>query len=371
MSFVHLQDQKFYEDIYDGHTVKDGRRRMVYYEDFYEIFKKKLPKDDKIDRPGNAFLLNVFYMQTIGNDLLSRYENRDQSIRQMMEDDKAKDDQIASARLSEEPYCQHCTKQGLRIIDKSLLQRNEHYSPDVPDEVLFMLKCPHCQKNSAFWEDGTAWTPKTTLCPKCSTKMNHKTTKTRATFIFTYTCPSCSHSYKHRVDRSQKEVINDPNYDKDKVHFCLLDIEFREKLLSIRRDFEGMAQLGKELKEKEDNKEIYDAIKEMKKPKIAELSTILAEPLGKVGFIEFSLDKPEIGKDVIIEFSCLDGMNDRNDYDSEKTLKKTIEKSLSDTNWRLMSDGIHYRLGYLSGRLRAYEREEDLKALIKKTRISQ
>lgn len=29
-----------------------------------------------------------------------------------------------------------------------------------------------------------------------------------------------------------------------------------------------------------------------------------------------------------------------------------------------MSDGIHYRLGYLSGRIRAYEREEDLKNLI-------
>ena len=31
-----------------------------------------------------------------------------------------------------------------------------------------------------------------------------------------------------------------------------------------------------------------------------------------------------------------------------------------------MSDGIHYRLGYLSGRLRAYEQEEDLKNLVMK-----
>ncbi len=33
-----------------------------------------------------------------------------------------------------------------------------------------------------------------------------------------------------------------------------------------------------------------------------------------------------------------------------------------------MSDGIHYRLGYLSGRLRAYEREEDLKNLVMKSK---
>ena len=33
-----------------------------------------------------------------------------------------------------------------------------------------------------------------------------------------------------------------------------------------------------------------------------------------------------------------------------------------------MSDGISYRLGYLNGRLRAYEREEDLKELVVKTK---
>ena len=45
---------------------------------------------------------------------------------------------------------------------------------------------------------------------------------------------------------------------------------------------------------------------------------------------------------------------------SEDTLKKLIKEALADTNWRLMSDGIHYRLGYLSGNLKAYEQEEDL-----------
>jgi len=36
--------------------------------------------------------------------------------------------------------------------------------------------------------------------------------------------------------------------------------------------------------------------------------------------------------------------------------------------WRLMSDGISYRLGYLNGRVRAYEREEDLKQLVIKSK---
>lgn len=32
-----------------------------------------------------------------------------------------------------------------------------------------------------------------------------------------------------------------------------------------------------------------------------------------------------------------------------------------------MSDGVHYRLGYLSGRLKAYEGEEDIKKLVMKS----
>lgn len=368
--YTHLKERKYYEDLYDRHTVEDARRGMSYYEEFYAEFEKKLPKDDKIERPGNALLLNVFYMQTVGNELLYRYESREQRISEWIERDEAKDKQIADARLAEEPYCHHCHKQGLRIIDKSLMHRKENAKYDDPEEVLFMLRCPHCDKNSAFWEDGTAWKTKPTLCPKCKTEMTHKTTETKKTLTVTYTCPACKHSYKDKMDFTDKDKADepDPNYDKDRVHFSLADKEFRDKLYAIKDGFERMAELGKEFKEKEENKHIYDAMAELKKPKIAELTTILTPPLEKAGYIEFSLDKPEMGRDVQIGFSCLDSKTNREDYDSRHTLKKLIDKTLLDTNWRLMSDGIHYRLGYLSGRLRAYEQEEDIKNLVMKTK---
>lgn len=75
-----------------------------------------------------------------------------------------------------------------------------------------------------------------------------------------------------------------------------------------------------------------------------------------------------MGKDVYVGFSCLDSKSDRSDYDSRKTLKKLVDEALEDTNWRLMSDGISYRLGYLNGWLRAYEREEDIKNLVMKSK---
>lgn len=365
--YTHLRERQFYEDSYDRSTVETGRRCIVYYDDFYDEFKKKLSKDDIIDRPGNAIVLNVFYMQVIGDELIERYRERDAIIERRMADDEAKDDQIASARLTEEPYCHHCNKLGLRIIDKNLMHRKEKYNIGDPEEVLFMLKCPHCLKNSAFWEDGTAWKSKPTLCPKCRTEMTHRTTSTKKTITFIYSCPSCKHSYKDKMAFADKKEAPDPNYEKDRIRFCLLDKEWRDKVFEIQRGLREMAELGKKFKEKEDNKHIYDAVKEVKQLKIAELVPLLSPILEKAGYIEFHLDKPEMGRDVYIGFSCLDSKSDRQDYDSRKTLKKLVDSALNDTNWRLMSDGISYRLGYLNGRVKAYEDEEALKELVIKS----
>lgn len=234
MGYIHLKDRKWYEDIYDHHTVEWARFGMTHYEKFYAELKEKIPKDDTIERPAYGPMLNAFYMQSVGLELLARYEKREQSIRDWMAEDEAKDEQITNARLSEEPYCHHCHKQGLRITDKSLMHRNEDAKHDDPEEVLFMLRCPHCDKNSAFWEDGTAWKPKPTLCPKCKAEMTQKTRKTKQAITFTYTCPSCQHSYKDKMDFGKEEAEEpDPDYDKDRIHFTLADKEFRDKLYAV------------------------------------------------------------------------------------------------------------------------------------------
>lgn len=340
---------------------------MGHYDKFYSEFESKLPKGEKIAKHGNAFLLNIFYMETVGNELIRRYEKRESTISDWIARDEAKDEQIAGARLSEEPYCHHCGKQGLRIIDKSLMHRGEKYEIDDPEEVLLMLKCAHCEKNSAFWEDGTAWKVKPTLCPKCNSAVTHRTTKTKKAITITYTCTKCKHIFKDKMDLADKKEKPDPHFDEDRIHFCLVDNEFRDRLFKMKRDFAAMAQLGKEMQEQRDNKHIYDAVKDMKKPKIAELIPLLSEPLEKAGYIEFHLDKPDMGRDVYVGFSCLDSKSDRSDYESRKTLKKLVDNALSDTNWRLMSDGISYRLGYLNGRVKAYEGEEALKELVIKS----
>jgi len=365
--YTHLKERQFYEDIYDRHTVEAGRRSQTSFEKVYDEFVKKNPPEDP-KHPGFVLHMNIFYMAYVGNDLLDRYDKRDEHIRESMAKDEVKDAKITNARLSVEPVCRHCGKTGLRIIDKDLMHRGEEYKYDDPEEVLFTLKCTHCEKNSACWEDGVKWERRHTYCPKCKAVMDENSTTRSKVITTTYTCSSCGHSYKDKLDfKPEKEVI-DPDLEKDKDFYCLRNEKIRSEFRDMRYRMEEMARLGKEFKEKEDNKHIYDAMKEIKKPKIAELAPLLSPVLEKAGYIEFRLDKPEMGKDVFIGFSCLDSKSDREDYDSRKTLKKLVDKALADTNWRLMSEGISYRLGYLNGRLRAYEREEDLKELVIKSR---
>lgn len=122
---AYVNENSYYEKLYDRTTVEHARRNIVYYNDFFDDLVKKLKPGDKVDRPGNALVLNLFYMQAVGNELLDRYQKRQDTIDRWMKDDKKKDAQIYSARLSEEPYCHHCSKQGLRITHKMLMRRGE------------------------------------------------------------------------------------------------------------------------------------------------------------------------------------------------------------------------------------------------------
>ena len=91
--------------------------------------------------------------------------------------------------------------------------------------------------------------------------------------------------------------------------------------------------------------------------KIAEVLKFLQKGLCKVGYEEFSLDKPEIGRDVIVGFSVQDIKADRDDWTSKHVLKESITKALDGSNWKLMSDGVSCKLGYLTGRLRGQEKQ--------------
>ncbi len=70
--YTYLKERQHYENLYDKLTIETARRCMVNYHKFLTEFEGKLPKGEKLDKPGNAFAVNVFYMQTVGNELIHR-----------------------------------------------------------------------------------------------------------------------------------------------------------------------------------------------------------------------------------------------------------------------------------------------------------
>jgi predicted Zn-ribbon and HTH transcriptional regulator len=128
---------------------------------------------------------------------------------------------------------------------------------------------------------------------------------------------------------------------------------------------EQLSRLVKSWEEKKKNKELYDKLAKIKKLSVTKLQKLLVAALKKEGYINLELYKPEIKKDMIIEFTVQDNKTGRGEYDSRIQLQRIIKKTLENTNWRLMSEGVNYRLGILSGRLRGYENEEDFIKLIR------
>ena len=120
----------------------------------------------------------------------------------------------------------------------------------------------------------------------------------------------------------------------------------------------------KESKEREKHKDVYDAAAQLQKLTIDQLEKILMTVMAKNGYIKLELGKPEIDKYVIVPFTVRDAKPDRDYRSSEIDLLRLLRTTLKSTSWRLMNDSVVYRLGILSGKLKGYEREEDLVRLV-------
>ena len=80
-------------------------------------------------------------------------------------------------------------------------------------------------------------------------------------------------------------------------------------------------------------------------------------------FHNLIFEQPKMDLIVSVGFTIEDPTNQQQ-YDSRIKLQRLFKKILVKTNWRLMNEGISYRLGILSGRIRIYEKEEDLVRLV-------
>ncbi len=350
----HLKPYQHYADLYDRHTVDECRR----IEETTEHYKKlKLKKSgEKIARSLAVAADEIRLYATRGE----RYLNKKRTIENWTETDKKRDELFENAVGPESITCLTCGRLMYQV------SKDLWTNIDKPDRVLFMYECPlkHVPLR-AFYDNGEERRITPDICSKCGQEMTSSCEKQKNKLIFINTCKGCGHEDRSEINTTKEEEKIDDNFVKDRERFCMTPEE-GDKYIDGKYKLKATSEIFAKMAEREKNKGAYDKLAQIKKLKIVGVEELLSPVLEANKYIRFKLGEPVIGKDIVVDFSVHDA-KDRSGPMSEGELKKVMRKTLEGTNWRLMTDGVDYRLGMLTGRLRGYERDDDMLELVQNT----
>jgi len=356
----YLKDEHYYGEIYDLLTIKECLR----WEE--NIIKGKLPKYKgkkipKEQEPALKKFLVEFPLYFIKGE---RYINKPERIKEWMDNDRQKQDKYDNTIEPSNITCLSC---GGEMIATS----KELYDlTDKPLRVLFFFDCLDCKKRRGVFDTGEEFKSHEELCPKCQHPIKTTVSKREGKAIWSTKCTHCDFKkvevddfdeWKKKRDKERKE--DEELLQKYREKYCLSDKKGQEFIQS-KASMNRINEIVAEHKIKEADP-AYGKAKQLKKLSVVELEKVLNKALEKEKYVKLVFNSPEIGQFVIVPFIIQDADSSRKEYDSTHKLQRTIKEALAETNWRLMSEGATYRLGYVSGRLKGYEREEDLASLIR------
>lgn len=356
----YLNDEQYYVDLYDLFTIKACLEVVHFWQDLYKKKDtdeelKKIPSEE-IEKEFNHYL-NRGLMFKKGEE----YRSKASTISNWLERDHIRQDKIDNTPAPSNITCPKCSSIMLTENFKHL----EDWPEDKPMRVLFIFECPKCKKRLGLYENGEEHISKPNLCPKCRKEI--KTTYKEKDNISTTTekCTSCKYKNieiedwtKHQLERDAEKMKDKELLEKYRSEFCLSDKEGKE-YIELVEAMEVANIVHDEEMQKYDNP-IYARSLQLKKTSITDLEKMLITTLEKAKYAKLSFEKPEIGQFVIVPFTVQDLDSSRRDRASVSELEKLFKKALEDKNWRLLSNSVMYRLGYLEGRLKGYEREEDM-----------
>ena len=352
----HLHPKQYYIDLYDLFTVKEC---LDWYWRIHNGMEKHRgefqPKEPHTDFDHEVLKLCSYTVNVLKGE---RYRHRADRVKEWMEKDERTQKRFDEAMPPIGIICKECGG------PTRLAMKEFWHGSELNAKVWFMFECLMCRKRASYFEDGSEWISEKEKCPKCKNELDIQSRKEGGNVVDTVKCLHCNTAKEvvHDFDKSHREFEAKQEKDrqlleKHRSEFCLNDENGPEYL----RQLDDLIRFGRELKEQEKKEATpaYKKAKQLKKLRVHELQKLLVPILEKEGYVNFALGQPDMGRFVAINFTATDSKDGRDEYHSQKELKKLITNTLEDTNWRLMSEGISYRIGIVSGRLRAYEKEED------------
>lgn len=362
--FIYLKPEQHYIDIYDSGTIDYCRR---FEEGFQAKAEKLLPKKRPVEtkksqeHPGGVVAVALYFYSG------ERAVKKEETIQKWMQEDQARDKKLATAEPPGNILCPSCGE------SMACNMKDLYHAYEFPLRVLFLFRCQSCNKGRGVFDDGKEWEMPKKICPECSAVLQEKNSRNNKAIITLYTCLNCPYKEKEVFTLSSSPKIEepeDPYFERDRAHFC-----FTKEQTSHYADFtiklENVTKMFEESKKRDKHQDVYDAADQLQKLTIDQLEKMLIAVMAKNGYVKLELAQPEINKYVIIPFTVRDAKPDREHRSSEIDLRQLIRTTLEPTSWRLMNDGVTYRLGILSGKLKGYEREEDLVQLVQQIKKKQ
>lgn len=277
-----------------------------------------------------------------------------------MTEDKTKDHIYSTAQPPNNVRCRKCLGKDLKTISKDLWHKNEGKDK----RVLFMFKCNSCGTNTAYFDDGEEWIVEPTRCPECKTeKVTYTKTDKDEALTIKYTCQRCDHVWEDVHDYSIKpeEEKLDPNYEEDRKLFCYSK-KVREWAEGLKND---PIHYTRPSWEESETEKLYKAeLEKIEMQTVTQVDKRLSKILTKNGYKDFTLGKPDLDKELQVLFTAIDNQDGRTGADSKRIVWKIVNKELENTNWRLVRSSLDYKVGYVKGKLKAYENKYELEKLI-------
>lgn len=361
----YLEPDQHYINRYDLGTIRHALDVVDVYQKTYQRCLVDREYNETPSTKRNH--LNRMLYDKLFFVLTERYEHKNDKLKEWMNGDRKQQNKYDDTPAPDvRCVCGAVMNSTFKDLQSSIDDKNLR--------MLFFFNCPQCKKRKVVYEDGEEWMIKPRLCPKCKKKIKETVSRKGDAITTVSKCRACGYIKKEvddftkshakwEAEQAEAEKKDNALLEKYRPLFCLTD-EQGKAALDQREALEVAEVICKEEREKYDSP-AYAEASQLKRLNIADLERLLSEPLTKKQYIKFSLDKPEDGPNFVVPFSVQDADSSRASNSSSYDLRKLLEGLLKDTNWRLMNGHISNRLGYLSGRIRGYEREEDLMELYK------
>jgi hypothetical protein len=330
---LYRKSDQYYIDEYDRTTI----RKLKELEKDETIYLKGKYQHAEIIEPYNP--LSKFYDKGV-----HRAKMREASIKESIETDENRDRLLMNNPISKLPKieCNKCSK---------TMEFYDHMFNNM--EILFIFQCteghiPH----KVVYPNGKEFLVPRLKCKNCNhAELISSTSRTNKILKCTNECKRCGKVDVIEFDLTTEkvEIINEA----DRKKYCI-DFIGKRSFIEALKLFEPLMEIEALNKLKEEFE--LDKIERLT---VQMLEKRLNEILKENGFTKFGLEKPEIKRNMIIPFYVQDAI-DRKERDSVKILMKAIKSSLLHSNFRLMEADVSYRLGFIRGRLKAYESQEDL-----------